>query len=352
MNVTIDMTIQIQKFNREVLSRFISTGAFLLTIFFLLTLTAAGNLHAQETTRQAHDVKVRIFLIDIEKVDTVAQSFTANLTLVLKWRDPGLSHEGPASISVPLDEIWHPRIQLLNQQRVVSTLPPMAEVRPDGGVVQRQRFWGSFSQPLDLQAFPFDSQSLQITLANVGFGEESVNLVASSESGISEKLTIPDWKITDWGLNNTEFAIEDEPSPIQGMVFSLDVERDKGFFKYKVIFPLILIVMMSWLVFWIDPSLAASQISVSVTAMLTMIAYRFALAGMIPRLGFLTSLDYFVLASTLVVFLAMIEVVYTAHLSTNGQLDKARKVDRHARWIAPLVYFAASAEVFFLRIWF
>jgi hypothetical protein len=107
---------------------------------------------------------------------------------------------------------------------------------------------------------------------------------------------------------------------------------------------------MSWLVFWIDPSLAASQISVSVTAMLTMIAYRFALAGMIPRLATLTSLDNFVLASTLMVFLAMIEVVYTAHLSTNGQLGKARKIDFHARWIAPVIYFAMAVETLYFKI--
>jgi hypothetical protein len=109
--------------------------------------------------------------------------------------------------------------------------------------------------------------------------------------------------------------------------------------------------MMSWLVFWIDPTLIASQISVSVTAMLTIIAYRFALAGMVPRLAFLTSLDYFVMVSNLIVFLAMIEVVYTAYLSTNGQLEKARKVDRNMRWIAPLIYFVVVTEILFLRIW-
>jgi hypothetical protein len=111
-----------------------------------------------------------------------------------------------------------------------------------------------------------------------------------------------------------------------------------------------MIVMMSWLVFWIDPTLAAFQISVSVTAMLTMIAYRFALAGMMPRLTFLTSLDYFVLVSTLMVFLAMVEVIYTAHLSTNGQLEKARKLDRRARWFAPLIYIAMATETLYLRI--
>jgi hypothetical protein len=72
---------------------------------------------------------------------------------------------------------------------------------------------------------------------------------------------------------------------------------------------------------------------------------------MIPRLGILTSLDYFVLASTLVVFLAMVEVVYTAYLSTNDQLEKARRVDWHARWIAPVIFFAMMAETLFFRTW-
>ena len=337
--------------NRRDLRDLLNLRKCLLPFCLLITLAFMGNLQAQESVQQEQEVEIRIFLIDIENVDTVGQSFTANLTVVTRWRDPGLTHKGPASISVSLDEIWYPKIQILNQQKIVLTLPNLAEVRPDGEVIRRQRIWGSFSQPLDLKTFPFDSQSLKVSFANVGFGEKNVNLVVSPGSGMSGTLTIPDWNITGWKLDATDFSFEDEPPKIKGMIFSIDVERDKGFFKYKVIFPLILIVMMSWLVFWIDPTLAASQISVSVTAMLTMIAYRFALSGMIPRLGFLTSLDYFVLASTLVVFLAMIEVVYTAYLSTNGQLDRARRVDFHARWIAPLIYFFAAVETLFLRIW-
>jgi hypothetical protein len=322
-----------------------------LTIAWLLCVAILGNLEAQEPVHQARDVEVRVFLIDVEGVNTVSQNFTANLTLVLRWQDSSLAHDGPGSISMPLDDVWFPRIQFLNQQRLVSTLPRTVEIYPDGEVVQRQRVWGSFSQPLDLQAFPFDKQRLKVTLANVGFGAELVNLIPSPNSGLSKTLTMPDWAVTGWDFVATDFPFDDESSSIQGMIFSLDVKRDTSFFKYKVIFPLILIVLMSWLVFWIDPSLVASQISVSVTAMLTMIAYRFALAGMMPRLTFLTSLDYFVLASTLMVFLSMIEVVYTAHLSTRDQLDKARKVDRMARWIMPPVYFAMAAETLFLRIW-
>ena len=319
---------------------------------WLLCLLIPASLEAQGNSLQTRDVEVRIYLIDIEGIDTVSQNFTANLTLVFRWKDPSLAHAGPGSISMPLDNIWFPRIQILNQQRLVSTLPRVAEIHPDGEVVHRRRYWGGISQPLDLQAFPFDSQQLQVKLANVGFGGELVNLVPSTESGISSNLTIPDWDVTGWDFVTKDVTFDDGSNSLKGMVLSVDVKRDSSFFKYKVIFPLVLIVMMSWMVFWIDPALVASQISLSVTAMLTMIAYRFALAGLIPRLGFLTVLDHFVLASTVVVFLSMAEVIYTAHLSTSDQLDKARKVDRHARWIAPVVYFAIAVETLFLRIWF
>lgn len=323
----------------------------LLMALILLSLVFLGNLEAQDIVPKAHDVEIRVYLIDIENVDTVAQSFTANLAVVMRWHDPELVHEGPASKIMPLDKIWSPRIQILNQQRLTSTLPFSAEVFPGGEVLYRQRYRGSFTQPLELESFPFDSQTLKVKFANVGFAGGALNLTPSPRSHISKELTLSDWEVTGWSFVNTEFTFVDQSSHIDGMVLSVDIDREENFFMYKVIFPLILIVMMSWMVFWIDPALAASQISVSVTAMLTMIAYRFALAGMIPRLGILTSLDYFVLASTLVVFLAMVEVVYTAYLSTNDQLEKARRVDWHARWIAPVIFFALMAETLFFRIW-
>jgi hypothetical protein len=322
-----------------------------LTIAWLFCVAFLGSLEAQEPVDDTRDVEVKVQLLDIEGIDSVTQNFTANLTIVVRWRDSSLAHNGPDSISMPLDDIWFPNIQILNQQKLISTLPRAVEIHPDGEVVHRQRVWGSFSQPLDLLLFPFDTQRLQVTLANVGLGAEEVNLVPSPNSRISNTLTMPDWEVTGWDFVVADLSLEDESPRVQGMVFSLDVKRDTSFFVYKVILPLILIVMMSWLVFWIDPSLAASQISVSVTAMLTMIAYRFAIAGMMPRLAFLTSLDYFVLVSTLVVFLSMVEVIYTAYLSTSDQLEKARKVDRKARWIAPLIYAALTAETLYFRIW-
>ena len=318
---------------------------------WLFLMATFGNLEAQELASQSRDVEVKVYLIDIDGIDSVTQSFVANLTLVFRWHDPSLAHAGLDSISKDLSEIWYPKIQILNQQQLVKTFPQSAEVHPDGEVVFRQRVWGSFSQPLELREFPFDSQRLEVKLGNISFGSQNIQLKPSADSGVSEKLSIPDWEIKQWDFMAEDLRFDNESSRIPGMVLSLEVKRDTNYFKFKVILPLVLIVMMSWLVFWIDPSLIPSQVSVGVTAMLTMIAYRFALAGMLPRLPFLTTLDIFVMASTVMVFLAMVEVIYTAYLSTNNHLEKARMIDRKARWIAPLIYVALITETLFIRFW-
>jgi hypothetical protein len=323
-----------------------------LLVICLLGLALIGNLQAVEPVSEMRDVEIKMVLLDVDEVNNVKQSFSANLATAMRWQDQSLAHEGPDSISKPLAEIWHPSIQILNQQRIVATFPQTVEIDPDGSVTYRQRYWGNFAQPLELKSFPFDTQRLTLTLANVGFGMQSVRLLPSPESGIAEKFSMPDWEVTAWDFVSLILPIEEDDEPVKGMVFSLYVKRDTSYFRYKVITPLVLIVMMSWMVFWIDPSLVASQISVSVTAMLTMIAYRFALAGLIPRLAFLTSLDYFVLVSTLAVFIGMIEVIYTAHLANNDQLNKARQIDRHARWAMPLIFIGLAADTLYFRILF
>jgi hypothetical protein len=323
-----------------------------LLIILLLALALSGYLQAAEPVPGMRDVEIRLVLLDIDEVNNVKQSFSANLATSMRWQDHSLVHEGPDSISRPLAEIWHPSIQILNQQRIVATFPKTVEIQPDGTVVYRQRYWGNFSQPLKLDAFPFDTQTLKLTLANIGFGMQTVRLLPAPDSRVAEQFSMPDWEVTGWDFVAANLSPEDDSIQVKGMVFSLDVKRDVSYFKYKVILPLLLIVMMSWMVFWIDPSLVATQISVSVTAMLTMIAYRFALAGLIPRLAFLTSLDFFVLVSTVAVFIGMIEVLYTAHLATHDQIEKARLVDRHARWVVPLIYAGLAADTLYFRVLF
>jgi hypothetical protein len=115
---------------------------------------------------------------------------------------------------------------------------------------------------------------------------------------------------------------------------------------WKQTLPLILIVMMSWAVFWIDPNTSNSQISIAVTSMLTLIAYRFAVDSQLPRLPYMTRLDIFFLTSTLLVFFSLIEVLVTTILENQKRNRLAITIDRFCRVIFPTIFLLASISIF------
>src|SRR4029434_7184332 len=128
--------------------------------------------------------------------------------------------------------------------------------------------------------------------------------------GLGQPLTLQDWKVT--GATTRVQAYHVTPSvELAGFTVEIAAARRAPHFVIKVTLPLILIVAMSWAVFWIEPNDANTQMSVAVTAMLTLIAYRFAVDSDVPRLPYLTRLDSFILMSSLLVFLSLIEVTIT-----------------------------------------
>ena len=295
-------------------------------------------------------VEVMMFLSDVDDVDGANQNFDANVFFELRWHDPRLIHEDPDGISRPLTEVWHPRIQLFNQQKVWKTFPDVIGISPNGDAVYRQRVWGSFSQPLELRDFPFDRQVFEIQLVASGYTSEDVDLVVDPKSQIAERFSLPDWNIVDWKVESKPIQAIPGDAKTAAVTFSFEATRRTGYFIGKVIIPLILIVAMSWVVFWIDPKEAGSQIGVAITAMLTLIAYRFAMGRSLPMVEYMTRLDLFILGSSILIFASLVQVVITSSLAKSDRLFEAREIDLWCRWLFPVVFVLIALETLVLRL--
>jgi hypothetical protein len=318
----------------------LSTAALLLAVSLLSA--QAADVSPPPPENQATDVYISVVILDVDQINGVSQSFDANIYFDIRWRDPRLVHEGRGEVSRSLEEIWHPRIQIVNQQRVFKGLPEILEVMPDGGVTYRQRLWGTFSQPLSLQEFPFDQQDFTLQFISPGFSFDEVNLIPNDELQegvyIADELSLPDWTIDRVEATAEPYLITKNDSGSPGFAVTFSAHRMVGYFVFKIIVPLVLIVAMSWIVFWIDPQQASTQISVSVTSMLTLIAYRFSIDGMLPKVSYLTRMDFFILGSTVLVFGALLMVVVTSVTARDGQIERARTMDRISRVVFPLVF--------------
>ena len=300
-------------------------------------------------------VSVGIWIVDINNIDSAQQNFTADIAIVLRWKDARLAHTGTGLAHYALDQIWTPRVAIANEtSSVVRKLPESAEVEPDGTVLYRQRYVGSFTQPLRLQSFPFDRQSFRIQFVAIRYQPNEVVFVADENwihdglqkaAGISQSITLPDWTVEKWDAKASVYSLT-PGLQYSGYSFEFTASRNVEHYILKVILPLVLIVMMSWSVFWTEPTNSNTQFSIAVTSMLTLIAYRFAVDTQLPRLPYMTRLDAFFLVSTLLVFLSLIEVLVTTILDNNNQLARAKKLDRYCRVIVPLIFVIASIGIF------
>ena len=297
----------------------------------------------------ATEVSVGLYLIDVSRVDGADQSFTADLFILLRWHDPRLEGVFEATQRVPLETVWNPRLQILNQRTISTTLPEQAEIAPDGTVITRQRYFGTFSAPLDLHDFPLDKQRFSIRLVVPGFAPGEVRLVAVS-ADLAGEMRSPTFSIADWDLG----AIDAGPEPyrvtaggreISGYLLAFDGRRHIGFWAGKAFISVLIIVAMSWIVFWIDPKHVGPRLSVTVTSMLTLIAYRFLLAQMLPRLSYLTRMDYFLIGSTLLVLLAVVQVAATTRAADHDHGRKAARINTHSKWFFPAIFAAMFAAM-------
>ncbi len=306
--------------------------------FFLVPAIAVAQ-SARPTTGPI-EVEIAVVVLDVERIDDAMQGFSANVFFVARWSDPRLAHDGAGDEWRSLDDVWHPRLQVANRRQARLTLPETVEVTPDGKVTYRQRLLGQFSQKLDLGDFPLDHQTLSIRMVALGNLHDEIVFVEHPQipSGVVPDVAISDWEILDSRTKTEAYQPMPGMQPRAGYVLEFDAERNIGYYRSKIILPLVLIVAMSWLVFWIDPELAGPQISIAVTSMLTLIAYRFMVGGMLPKISYLTKMDLFTSVSTVLVFLTLVETTFTVMLAKRGRLERAQTVDRISRWVFPLAF--------------
>jgi hypothetical protein len=291
-----------------------------------------------------------VFLLDVDDINDAAQNFTTNVFMTMVWKDERLAIAGDSVRNIPLEKVWNPQVIIANQQGLVRTsLPKMVRVESDGTVMYRQRYVGPLSQPLKLKEFPFDKHDFGIHFISTMYTPEEVKFVATPSirdssvvgGAMYKEFSVADWEIVDFEVKMQPYI----PVPgieAAGFIFEFTAERYVLYYVWQVIVPLFLIVLMSWGALWIDPTNSGTQIGLATSSILTLIAYRFMLGNLIPRLPYMTRLDYFTLGSTVLVFFMLIEVVTTSFLARHGMEKSARRMDIVGRVVFPIVFIGWS----------
>lgn len=321
--------------------------------------TAEAKAQAQQTAMRpeqfwgATKVNFLIFVIDIDSIDDANQNFTANIYMRLRWVDRRLASPGAPVRQMPLDSVWNPRVTLVNLTGIVTkSLPDVVQIESDGAVTYHQRYTGKLSQPLRLSAFPRDRHTFTIQFAAAGYPDDQLEFVPDVWPGdpsihggaMAKELSIPDWNILGYEASSMTY------SPIRvahsaGFGLSFEAERYLEYYLWQMMLPLVVVVLMAAAAFWFRREDVGVRIGIATSSVLTMIANRFVLSSQLPRLPYMTRMDYLSVGSTLLVFLALFLVVVIVVLEKRQRVRLAHIVDTWSRGTIP-------AALLVMLVWF
>jgi len=156
----------------------------------------------------------------------------------------------------------------------------------------------------NLRAFPFDRQKLSLELIDGRYNLDKRNIFVSERAHIFlnkyvKKNEILGWDIIGYELNpfqyQNPFNMENDFS--DGLRLDFIIERKHGYYVFKVIVPLILILLICWGSVWIDPKEIESRLTITIVCLLSLIAYNFVVDTELPKLEYLTVMDWIILIS-------------------------------------------------------
>jgi hypothetical protein len=302
-------------------------------------------------------VTVGLFVEDLRDIDAVTDSFRFRGVIRVSWCDPRQAFDpeiegseekvffGAEALAVQTDAMWTARGFPVNQVDSFDITERVVRIRHDGHVSGDLNVSIRLSAQFDLRRFPFDTQLLRFYIESFTWNANQVVFVADdSTTGFADDFKMPEWTITDVRAHVDEVDVTRSAQPFSRLVLTMEINRQSGFYVWKVMLPLLIIVALSWSVFWMSDEKFGIRVRTTATGILTIVAYQFVAGQALPRLGYLTLMDKFMVGSFVLLGVTVLES-YIASRFPEDQHHKAMSVDRAARWMFPLAYFSMISMI-------
>ena len=188
----------------------------------------------------------------------------------------------------------------------------------------------------NLRSFPFDRQTLKYTIVNNNY--DLTKRLINAQMFTYETLhnfvkndDIPGWEKKSFDIKKFFYRNTTDPENIarDGIQIEIELERKHGYYIFKVIFPIVLILTVCWSVVWINPKEIEARLTITIVCLLSLIAYNFVIDEELPKLEYLTVMDWIVLTSyvyaTIPNFLSIYSFANRSSMLVTDKVDSLSK---------------------------
>ncbi|KAI1278007.1 Serine/threonine-protein kinase 10 [Halotydeus destructor] len=292
-------------------------------------------------------VSVGIYVLALLAVNEPEQSFTVDILYRQQWRDARLSIPPNRSGHYPLildtsykSKLWVPDVYFRNSlsNSILSSLLPISfiEIRPNHIVSLSARMTVKLSCDMDLFAYPQDTQ--ECFFDTVSLTQPSSRLhIQWAAFQVDSSINYPKFTIYDYGqgrctnFERAEFESKfDRPLNTSCIRGSIKMSRKLSYYLIRIYSPSFLIVVTSFVGFWIPVLAWPGRVAVVVTPLLTLITMQTTINSDI-NVSYVVALHIWMMFCILFVFAGLIEyAVAIIYVNSVEDLKEGNKMPSSA----------------------
>lgn len=298
------------------------------------------------------EVAIGIMIDQITFVDQKSENFGVVVTIRANWHDPALvfdATEYGRDYRIMKPEAFidfvsaipavAPGFVIQNQQSNRWIHQSLIVVKANGDAKYMEKSSLTLQAPhFDFTRYPFDRQQFYFEIVSV-FPSDLVRYTIMQEySGLGDLLGEEEWILSGARM---------ERSTVTGLtglesdtiVLAFEGRRHLMYYMIRIFLPMLVLVVVSWSTFFLDEY--RKRIEVGGANLLIFVAFNWVISDDLPKLGYLTFLDFILQWMFVVTGLIVVFSVGLSRLKWSGREKLARKLDNYAvKWVYPLGYAA------------
>ncbi len=311
-------------------------------------------------------VKAHFALHEVNEIHDESETFEFAGVLTTEWHDPRQAFD-PAVEGLDekfytgqfqFNEVspsWYPQIVMVNEGGMYEKNGVLLRVRPDGTSTLIETVNAIAEADFDMRRFPFDEQRLEAIFEVLGFDRDEVLLRVEADSSevSTDDVSLPQWTIGHITLREEprRSMYGNDRRESSALVLRVDVERRSWYERRLVVFPLVVIVLLSFSVFWMDRSSLGDRLSVSFIGILTAVTYQLVTYDHIPRISYGTVMHAFLSWSFIIMCATVLVSLVVGAFDKRGKNALGDRIDQRCRWMFPLGYFGPLLTMLATMFW-
>ncbi|CAB3397342.1 unnamed protein product [Caenorhabditis bovis] len=289
-------------------------------------------------THGAVIVYVNMLVRSISKIDDVNMEYSVQLTFREEWVDGRLAYGFPGDnkpdflILTAEQHIWMPDSFFQNEKQAhrhhIDKPNVLIRVHKDGRILYSVRISMVLSCPMHLQYYPMDVQTCLIDLASYAYTENDIEYRWKEVNPVQLKAGLHS-SLPSFELNNVSTTLctsKTNTGTYSCLRTVLELRRQFSYYLLQLYIPSTMLVIVSWVSFWLDRGAVPARVTLGVTTLLTMTTQASGINAKLPPVSYTKAIDVWIGACLTFIFGALLEFAWVTYISSRS-FYKHKKID-------------------------